>query len=663
MTKSAKFEIILILLAGIMAYGLQIPFLGFFQDDWNFVFYYSMKGTEGLMELMTIDGRPGGVWVYSLGFSLSNFDPALWQAFAITFRILTAITALFILNRLWPERRNVNLTTAIIFLLYPFFTLQPLSISFAQHYVAYFLLGLSFLCTIAAVERPERYLWYTFPAVILTLAHLFTVEYFVGLELLRGIVIWVFVSRRPSRKAGSQLGKTALIWLPYLIMLAFFVLWRSFILASFDIRNNPLNMFSDSGALISSVFQYLIADLILMLASSWANLIEPSLFIIGPIRNLFIAASCLVGGAAFYVLAKNHFLSEEKYARARVFLAAALIIAAGMTPAYSIGYIMNNKLPPWNSRFSLPALLGLALIVSEMINLVITSPKIRRTFLSILLGLTIAHHNANMFNFKTAWEKQERFYQQLIWRAPSIEPGTALISSEEFLAYMGDYPTSMALNTIYETKPTGNIAHWLFTLSNPKTATAIANDEALQGSKISMEFLGSASDAIYLTFEPENDQCLWVHRPEDSNYKYLPASMRAALSNATLSPILDVQADTKIFEQVVDEDTSHWCYFYEKADLARQYNKWDQVVRYWEEAKGQGFRPRNGFEFIPFIEGFAHTGNWKTAFDLTRMSNKTTKAMYFILCPTWKNLVAETPPSEQQQNYLKETNEYLGCSE
>ena len=253
MIRSAKFEIGMIILVGIMAYGLQIPFLGFFQDDWNFVYYYSMNGTQGLLELMSIDGRPAGVWVYSFGFELFGFNPALWQLFSISFRILTAITAVLILNRLLPERRNGNLIASILFLIYPFFTLQPLSVSFAQHYVAYFLFGLSVLFTILSIERPDKYLLYSAPAVLLTFIHLFTVEYFVGLELLRLIVIWVFISRKPEQTLKLRLGKTILFWLPYFFALVFFVVWRSFVLAGFDIRNDPINIFTDSGKIALSV--------------------------------------------------------------------------------------------------------------------------------------------------------------------------------------------------------------------------------------------------------------------------------------------------------------------------------------------------------------------------------------------------------------------------
>ncbi len=383
MIKSAKFEIAMITLLGILAYGIQIPFLGFFQDDWNFVYYYSLNGTQGLLELMTIDGRPGGVWIYALGFSLFGFKPALWQLFSIFFRILTAISAFLILKRLLPERRNGNLIASIFFLVYPFFTLQPLSVSFAQHYVGYFLLGCSLLLTIQAIEQPNKFLLYTIPAVVFTLAHLFNVEYFVGLELLRPILIWYFISRGNGAPWTKRLGKTALIWLPYFLVLVFFVLWRSLFLASLGIRNNPLNALTDSGEIVLSVIQYAPADLALMLGSSWSALINPDLFVIGPIRNLYIALSAAVTTIGFYYFSRGKYLSaEDKSTTLRVFMVGGLIIAAGMIPAYSIGYILNNKLPPWNSRFSLPALLGLALVISEFITIIITSLKVRHFFLS-----------------------------------------------------------------------------------------------------------------------------------------------------------------------------------------------------------------------------------------------------------------------------------------
>ena len=112
MTKTHRIDIITIVAIGLLAFGLQIPWLGFFQDDWNFVFLSSARGAQGLLEFLTIDGRPGAVWVYILGFAVLGYKTALWQAFSLLLRVLTTINFWMVLKSLWPERRYGNLVAS-----------------------------------------------------------------------------------------------------------------------------------------------------------------------------------------------------------------------------------------------------------------------------------------------------------------------------------------------------------------------------------------------------------------------------------------------------------------------------------------------------------------------------------------------------------------------
>ena len=188
-------------------------------------------------------------------------------------------------------------------------------------------------------------------------------------------------------------------------------------------RHDPLVDLFGSRQVIFSVVSNMFADLVLMLVSSWSKLIDPELFVIGPIRNFYLFAITIIVGLSFYFLAKPASrATEEDHRKLKgVFLAGALIVATGMISAYVEGYIIHLKVAPWNSRFSLPVLLGLALLVSGLIELVITSKYIRHIFLAVLVGLLIGFHNRNTLDFKYAWEKQERLYQQLMWRAPTIQ--------------------------------------------------------------------------------------------------------------------------------------------------------------------------------------------------------------------------------------------------
>jgi hypothetical protein len=52
-----------------------------------------------------------------------------------------------------------------------------------------------------------------------------------------------------------------------------------------------------------------------------------------------------------------------------------------------------------------------------------------------------------------------------------------------------------------------------------------------------------------------------------------------------------------------------WCYYYEKADLARQQGNWQQVSKLGSEAFGKGLFPADGIEWMPFLQAYAATGD------------------------------------------------------
>jgi len=662
MEKTYRTAIATIVIMSLLAFGLQIPWLGFFQDDWNFVFYSSVRGIPGLLEYLTIDGRPGAIWVHALGFSLLGYEPALWQFFSLLLRVLTTIVFWMILHELWPSRQYGNIIAAIFFLTYPFYTLQPQAVTYAMHWMAFSLYGLSIFFMIQTLLHPGNYLRFSIPALICTCAHLFTIEYFVGLELLRPFLIWLLL-RREQMSFRSALQKVVLIWLPYFLILISFVLWRSFVLAGSASQNNPVTAIFDPQVILS-IAQNIFADWVLMFVSSWFNLIDHTRFVIGPIRNLYLFAIIMIGAGCFYFLLKRTVKNdEEQKGRKELFLAALLIFATGMISAYSIGYIVHLRTAPWNSRFALPAMPGLALMFSGLIEILIATPRIRHIFFAGLVGLLIGWHNSNTLNFKSAWEKQTRLYEQLIWRAPSIKSGTALIANEEILGYMGDYPTSFALNTIYSAKQLTNVPLWFFAFSGNYSSgvNQAANADELAADRATTVFRGKKQDAIFITYEPENNQCLWVLRPEDSDFRNLPERMKEAAQSSRYKNIQFQETTHNLFHVIVHENKDTWCYFYQKADLARQLGDWEQVLALWNEAQVNGFRPDNGFEYVLFIEANAYLGKWEEAFILTKNANKATKGMYFILCPTWKRLMQETPSAEIKTTYVEKANKFLEC--
>jgi hypothetical protein len=659
----------------LLAYGLFSPRLGFYQDDWIFIYYASSGGAGGIIEFLNYDGHPLAAWSDILSFALLGFKPIYWQLFSLFWRWLTVTILWLVMIRVWPNHKFQSLIAAIVFSLHPAFTIQSQAVVYSQFWISYFLLGLSFYFTIEAIHRPQKYTTYILLALFFKIIHAFTSEYTWGTEMMRPVLIWFALSGSKHQSFYSRTRETAKIYLPFLVILVIQMVWRGFYYESpVAIRSEPelfnqllQNPLSTLGLLLSKG----IPDIILMLFSSWNRIVEANYFDLSSFFNVYLITLqiCTTLIAYFYLnkllLSSNSAEPNERTWTKQAILTGIAGLLFGMLPALAAGYFMFEKNPPWNTRFIFGPLFGVSLLLSALFYSTLTLQRTRIIFLALLIGALVSWHERNANDFRYSWEKQERLYQQLIWRAPSIQPNTAIIANEEILGYMGDYPTSFAINTIYEGKRTRKIPYWFFAISeNFKfSADSLVTGRMLEVERASTIFQGDSQNIIFISYEPEKKQCLWVLRPQDANYKFLPPEMKKAALISNYANIRAEETNHDLYHQIVNENRETWCYFYEKADLARQLEDWKTIVGLWEQAQKAGHRPDNGFEYLPFIEGYARLGNWENAFLLTKNANKITEAMYFILCPLWRSLAEDTPASGTKDNSIFKVDELLGCSQ
>jgi hypothetical protein len=66
------------------------------------------------------------------------------------------------------------------------------------------------------------------------------------------------------------------------------------------------------------------------------------------------------------------------------------------------------------------------------------------------------------------------------------------------------------------------------------------------------------------------------------------------------------------------ENKNQWCYYFEKADLARQQAKWDEVVKLYDEAESKGYRPIIDDEWLPLLEALLNKKQYQSAWDITK---------------------------------------------
>jgi hypothetical protein len=93
-----------------------------------------------------------------------------------------------------------------------------------------------------------------------------------------------------------------------------------------------------------------------------------------------------------------------------------------------------------------------------------------------------------------------------------------------------------------------------------------------------------------------------------------------------------------------------WCYFYEKAELARQRGDWAAAAALGDESARLGFAPADAFEWLPFIEAYARTGNLDEAARLSRLALETDPRVRRGVCQVWGRVRSENgEPAESQK--------------
>ncbi|NJN80252.1 MAG: hypothetical protein HC797_07165, partial [Anaerolineales bacterium] len=316
------------------------------------------------------------------------------------------------------------------------------------------------------------------------------------------------------------------------------------------------------------------------------------------------------------------------------------------------------------SRFGIPAMFGAALLTFLLVDYFVSDKNKKNLLLAFLLGLAINFHLDNTKEFQYSWEKQERFISQLLWRAPVIDSGTAILTDQEVLGVMGEYAVSFSINTAYQVKDFGNTPpYWYFPFlyTNPNVNNLLQG-APLEYQKLTMVFNGNSNQMLLLDFNPELNRCLWILQPQDTNLRLVSDDVRNLAAGSDIDLIK--QSDEVVIppkDIYGKQNTQTWCYYFQKADLARQYGEWDEIVSLWNEAQENGERADNGFEYIPFIEGFGHTEDWGQVKELTKFAKRITAGLEPSLCTALDRLAINAPESKERDETILNLKEDLNC--
>lgn len=315
------------------------------------------------------------------------------------------------------------------------------------------------------------------------------------------------------------------------------------------------------------------------------------------------------------------------------------------------------------NRATLPFIFGSTLVLLGIISLI---P--RQTLTTMLLTLIIAFSAGRQFlwadEFRRDWRVQQNLFWQLSWRVPALEEDTVILLNEGALKFYADNSLAAPLNWVYAPSTTSErIPYMLF---YPRSrfgieAEKLAPNMPLFHNFITGEWHGNSNQMLLVNFDPPG--CLHIVDPAiDENNKFI-ADLLIRDHASYSRPELVLPEGAPVIPALYGSEPHHgWCYYYEKADIAAQYGDWDSVIRLGAQAFNVGDYPNDPTEYFPFIEGYAQTGDWAQAEQLSLRAYRVSKNyMSPILCSLWEQIESESPTYSEKEAFLLNLYAALQC--
>jgi hypothetical protein len=659
----------------IVAYGLLLPFTGFYWDDWPFAWAAKFLGPSQFIPSFA-GFRPFLGPIFFITTSLIPSNPILWQIFALIIRFVATLSVWFALNQIWPRYKFQTLIVSLLFLVFPGFSQQWVAFTHInQEWIPFIFYLLSFGFTARALRNPKKKRINSIIALLLLIVGIFPTEYFIGLEPLRFLFIWIIIAEETTG-FGSRFSETIKCWWPYFLIWIVDALWLAY--------------YYKSGAYVSygvTATRHALSIKALLLAFGdafwkagfyvWVQvLVLVGQSITAPTTILtFVLIVLSFLSIAFFILHLNlstplhlpPFSLKMGGEKEEGFAISAIIIGfigilLGRVPSFAAGLPLT--LQSSYDRFMISMMLGASLFATGLIDLLIKN-NLRKTYvftLLIALGIGQQFFNANIF--RRDWSRQQNIYWQLAWRIPALKPNTAILTDFVPIDYETDLSFTAPLNWMYAPDFHSNDLPYAMIYVNERLGSRSLLDlkrgTAIELPYRTVDFHGSTSQAIVI-YAPQNG-CLRVLDPVYANaqtYNRFP-SLTPLIPLSDPSRIITNASPRTLTNPPFPNEPPHtWCYFYEQAELARQIGDWNKVADLGREAAKAGFVPQDYFEWLPFIEAAARTGDLKSAEQITHQAWENDGKLRQGLCGLWQRVQTEGPNEAQSaaSNLLTE----LGC--
>ncbi|MBI3159524.1 MAG: hypothetical protein HYZ26_08010 [Chloroflexi bacterium] len=631
--------------ACIAAYGLLVPSLGYYWDGWPFAWIAETYGNPGLAQYFSTN-RPVWGWLYQLTTPLIGSSPLAWQVFGVITRWFTGLALWALAKRLWPEREDTAGWVAMLFVLYPGFAQAPIANMYGHFYIVLALALASLWLHVGAVQNMQRGLPALLASLVLAAYCLFATEYFFGLELLRPALIILALPPMPGR---ARLKQTLQLWWPFVVLIFVYIYWRVFILGFHTYDPTTIATSAPPVVTLLNLGRAVVRSIFLSGLAAWSVPVQALLVADWASRLTWLAAFLVpAAGLGLFAAMRNNEGDGKRFGSQVAGLGLGALFLSGL-PVWAAGLPIRFDFP--NDRLTLPMMAGASVLVVGLGEALLRSAVARRAAFALLAGLAISFQFYTGVQYRQDWKYQGSFFRQLAWRAPAVEPGTIFVLHELEGLHLTDNSLVGPLNWLYApgaaTDTLSYYAAYLPLRNQPGSFLArLEPGRPIHNDFLVARFEGTTDRMLVLLFLPPG--CLRVLHPlYDADYPHLPDGLRAAL--ALSDPDALIQDDTggkpnsawsptilTLFGEEPAHDT--WCWHFQQADLARQQGDWAAVAALGDAAFGLDDSPNHATERVLFIEGYAMTGRWSRAEDLTRQTLDINPLTAAMLCAVWQRV-------------------------
>ncbi len=639
-----------LLLITLLAYGLFFWRLGFYWDDQPISWIRYQAGTEATTQYFS-DSRPVWAWLYQLtGFLLPQI-PAVWQVFAMFWRWLGVFIFWLALGELFPRRKDIPFLLALLVLLYPGFNQQWVSYVYSHFFIVLLFLMLSWYLMLKGR---------TLPALVFAALNMVMFEYFLLLEFARPFII-LLAMRDEALTLRERLWKAFKTWLPYAGAIVFAFAYRSLVYThpgfgyslTEEIARAPIATLTQ---LIGQVFSGLWAAA----GGAWLQVFQlPTPAINGARTTVLYGLIVLLVAVLVLVFKRNEASNSGRRDAWWLLGLGGVLLLLGGVPYWITNLPVSLGFPA--NRALLSFMFGACFLLLGLLELL--PARVRYIGAVLLIALAAGRQFLWSVEYLRDWQAQNNLFWQMTWRAPGIQPNTVVLMNEELL-FNADNSLSAPLNWIYKTSPGADMDYFVFYPTNRlgKSLPALEPGLPINYEYLAGRFTSNTSDALVFYYDPP--ACLRLLDPDlDGNNRFIPTEslMREASALSNADRIL--REPSAVMPAIYGPEPAHgWCYYFEQAELARQFGDWETVVKLGDQAFKLSDSPNNPIERFVFIEGYAHVGEWERAIELSKVSYKVSKEFVGpVLCRLWERIGAETASSEEGDAALRQMQVLAGC--